>query len=122
MVEKDSKESIKDYLERIREAKRGGGAFHSERVIDGGSPRAITIKASAMLNATYKKTGMNVVTHLRKNLPVLFGKKVIAMSPGGAILKPYFREHLRARGISVVHNKDGTVDFFKISPKKNAQI
>ena len=123
MGEKESRETIKEYLERIRKGKKDGGSFYSERIKDGmGSIRAIAIKSSTMLHNTFEKTGMDVVTHLRKNLPLLFGSKVIGKSPGGPILKPYFREHLRARGISVIHNKDGTVDFFKISPKKNPQI
>lgn len=123
MVERESKESIKEYLERIRKGKRDGGAFFKDRIIDGaGSPRAIAIKASKMLHNTFTKSGMDVVTHLRKHLPLLFGSKVVGKSKSGPILKAHFREHLRARGISVLHNRDGTVDFFKIPPKKNPQI
>lgn len=122
MVEKESKESIKEYLERIRKGKRDGGAFFKDRIKDGGSQRAIAIKASKMLHDTYTKTGMEVVTHLRKHLALLFGSKVVGRAAGGPILKAHFREHLRARGISVMHNRDGTVDFFKIKPKKNPQI
>lgn len=123
MEERESKESIKEYLERIRKAKQDGGAFYEKRIIDGmGSFRAISIKASKMLHDTFEKTGMDVVTHLRSNLPFLFGKTVVETSKQGFKLKPRFREHLRARGISVLHNKDGTIDFFKISPKKNARI
>ena len=122
MGERESRESIKQYLEKIRKAKQSGGAFYEERIIDGGSFRAVSIKASKMLHDTFNRTKLDVVTHLRKRLPQLFGIIAIERAPSGPKLKARFREHLRARGISCRHNKDGTIDFFKIPPKKDARI
>jgi len=118
---KSSKESVSEYLKRLRESK--GGAFETKALKHGGSVRAIAATAAAQIHAAMEKMKSEVLTIQRRQLPELFSIKACQSPKGGKppTLKESVREHLRARGIQVVY-AGGLVDFIKMKPKKNPNI
>lgn len=117
----DGKESIVEYLRRLRENK--GGAFSVRALKHGGGVRAIAATAASQIHAAMKKNKQETLTIQRKHLPELFSTKALIAPQAGKppTLKPSVREHLLARGIKVQY-AGGLVDFIKISPKENPNI
>lgn len=117
----DGRESIAEYLKRLRENK--GGAFSVKALKHGGGVRAIAATAASQIHAALERIKQETLTVQRKHLPELFSTKAL-LSPRAGIpptLKVSVREHLLARGIKVQY-AGGLVDFIKIKPKKNPNI
>lgn len=121
MTGTDTKETIEEYLKRLRENK--GGAFKVKVLKHGASPRAIAATAASQLLETMKSLKRDTLTYQRKMLPELFSVRSLKKATAGRppTLKESVREHLRARGIKVIYS-GGLIDFVKISPKKNPNI
>ena len=121
MTGKDSKETIEEYLKRLRENR--GGAFQTKVLKHGATPRAIGATAAAQLLATMKKLKRDTLTYKRIDLPLLFSDRSVQAARAGKppTLKKSVREHLMARGIKVVYS-GGLIDFIKVTPKKNPNI
>lgn len=122
MVDKEAgRESITEYLRRLRENK--GGAFSVKALKHGGGIRAIAATAASQIHAALERRKQSTLTVQRKHLPELFSTKALLAPRGGKppTLKPSVREHLLARGIKVQY-AGGLIDFIKINPKQNPNI
>lgn len=121
MAKEDGKESITEYLRRLRENR--GGAFSVKALKHGGGVKAIAATAASQIHAAMESRKQNTLTVQRKYLPELFSTKALLPPRGGKspTLKPSVREHLLARGIKVQY-AGGLIDFIKIQPKENPNI